>query len=533
MSRLIDLCEDSDDIGEQPITASLPSLPLSKKRPRDKEESSDDAHPRNENGPTDKNATDSAEFVVDLELVDEVEVSPAHTTKRRGVLKSERCVKNDAAGKCAQIGSDDAQVADHPESHEGIAAAASHPMNSDVKHTSPDDESKNKFSQNASTSKAPGRRFNVSAWEDRLSELSEYRKIHGHCNVPQRCSKYPKLARWVTYQRRQYKGNFKGKTSHMTLPYIQELESLGFEWGVCNTAWEDHLNDLADYRKTHGHCNVPWNYSENTRLAYWVGTERREYKLHQEGKKSNLTTFRIQELESLGFEWNGHGVTWEARLSELADYRKIHGHCNVPQRCSEYPKLANWVFTQRCQYKVNPEGKKSHIKLSRLKELENLGFDWGVCATSWEDRLSELAEYRIIHGHCNVPNNCSEHTRLAYWVGTQRREYRLHQGGKKSSMTSFRIQELESIGFEWDSRGATWAARLSELANYREIHGHCNVPTGYSENTKLAKWVRKQWCQYRLRLEGKPSSLKLSRIQALENIGLIGTAPAPPRGKID
>jgi hypothetical protein len=457
MSRLIDLCDDSDDNGEQPITASLPSLPLSKKRPRDKEESSDDAHPRNENVPTDKNAPGSAEFVVDLELVDEVEVSPAHNKQRRGVLKSELCVKNYAAGKCAQIDSDGAHVADHPESHEGIAAAASHPMNSDVEHASPDDGSKNEFSQNGSTSKVPGRQFNVSAWEDRLSELTEYRKIHGHCNVPQRCTEYPKLANWVTYQRRQYKGNFKGKTSHMTLSRIQELESLGFDWGVCATAWEDRLSELAEYRTIYGHCKVPRSYSENAKLAMWVGTQRTHYRLHASGMKSSMTTLRIQQLESLGFEWDSHGVTWE-------------------------------------------------------------------------DRLNELADYRIGHGHCNVPQHCSENTKLAKWVGKQRCHYRLYLKGVSSPMTTFRIQELESLGFEWDNQCANWEARLSELADYRNINGHCNVPGIYSENTKLANWVAYQKRQYRLHLKGKPSHLTLSRIQALENLGLNGTAPAA-RGK--
>jgi hypothetical protein len=38
-----------------------------------------------------------------------------------------------------------------------------------------------------------------------------------------------------------------------------------------------------------------------------------------------MITFRSQELESLGFEWDSHSAAWEDRLSELADYHKIHG----------------------------------------------------------------------------------------------------------------------------------------------------------------------------------------------------------------
>jgi hypothetical protein len=99
-------------------------------------------------------------------------------------------------------------------------------------------------------------------------------------------------------------------------------------------------------------------------------------------------------------------------------------------------------------------------------------------------------------------------------------------------MTTFRIQELESLGFEWDNQSVTWEARLSELAEYRNINGHCNVPGLYNENTKLANWVAYQKRQYKLHLQGKPSPLTLSRIQALENIGLNVTAPVPP-GKTD
>jgi hypothetical protein len=153
MSQVIDLCEgysDDDSNGEWPNIASVPLLPLSRKRPWDnKEGSSNDAHPRDENGPEDKTATGSAEVVFDLELGDEVEAVSPHQ-KRRGDVKSDRSIEdeNDVAGKRAQIleevpatdrnvGSEDTHLvthlADHRESHKGNAAAAatavSHPMN--------------------------------------------------------------------------------------------------------------------------------------------------------------------------------------------------------------------------------------------------------------------------------------------------------------------------------------------------------------------------------------------------------------------
>jgi hypothetical protein len=288
--------------------------------------------------------------------------------------------------------------------------------------------------------------YRETAWEDRLSELADYRKHHGHCNVPCKRSENTNLGTWVMNQRTQYKK----RSSSMTPLRIQALESLGFEWGVCDTAWEDRLSELADYRKIHGHCNVPQLCSENSNLGTWVMNQRTQYRLHLEGKTSSITPSRIQELESLGFEWGVCDTAWEDRLSELADYRKIHGHCNVPQLCSENAQLGTWVMNQRTRYKK----RSSSMTPLRIQALESLGFQWdspqrGSRETAWGDRLGELADYHRIHGHCNVPEICSETSKLATWVGNQRYQYKLHLDGKKSSINRSRIQELESLGFEW------------------------------------------------------------------------------------
>jgi hypothetical protein len=163
-----------------------------------------------------------------------------------------------------------------------------------------------------------------------LSELADYCKIHGHCNVPYIYKENTKLGTWVGNQRQQYKFHLEGKTSHMTTFRIQALESLGLEWGVFVCAWEHRLSELADYRKIHGHCNVPRNYSENAKLGQWVGTQRKQNKFYQEGKRSSMTSSRIQALESLGFEWKpsigrgkGHQRHQASTMTQDALYRHL------------------------------------------------------------------------------------------------------------------------------------------------------------------------------------------------------------------
>jgi hypothetical protein len=497
MSQVIDLCEGGsagdNNNGEWPNknAVSVPSLPRPRKRLRDTEEYW--------NGPVQKSATGCwAEFVVDLDLAaEEVEISVSPHKKRRGLKKGERSAMNEAAGKCAQIrkvvdatekavGCEDVQVADHRESHKGVAAAAvaaaSHPMDSDSEQTNRNDRSADKRSQKVPTSKPPSKaslsEVWAPAWEDRLSELADYRKTHGHCNVPRRDIVNSKLSNWVHTQRSNYWLLLDGKPSQMTLPRIQALESLGIEWRIVGvTTWEDSFCELADYLKSHGHCNVHRKDSEHSKLAGWVKTQRTQYRLHLEGKTSRMTAFRIQELDSLGFEWDRSGSAWKDRVSELADYRKSHGHCNVPRYYSENTKLGRWVGSQRKRYRLHLNGKPSQMAASRIRELESLGFEWDCSSFSWEVRLSELADYRKAHGHCNVPRRDIENSKLSNWIQTQRRNYWSQLDGKPSQMPTSRIQELESLGFEWISSVSQGKGKVQKA----------NIPSLNEDATRVRK----------------------------------------------
>ncbi len=139
-------------------------------------------------------------------------------------------------------------------------------MNSDSEKPIQNDGSANYYYEKLSTSEPPsnesGRRSRVSVWEFRLGELADYRKKHGHCNIPiSYSSERSKLAHWVTTQRRQYKLQKEGKASPMTLSRIQELEGIGLDWGICYDTWEDRLSERADDRRIYEHYNGPQYYS--------------------------------------------------------------------------------------------------------------------------------------------------------------------------------------------------------------------------------------------------------------------------------
>jgi hypothetical protein len=80
------------------------------------------------------------------------------------------------------------------------------------------------------------------------------------------------------------------------------------------------LSELADYRKIQGTAMFLENYSENTKLAKWVTTQRREYRLSE---KEIIYDLPYPGIGKLGFRWGWLPPAGRDRLSELADYRKI------------------------------------------------------------------------------------------------------------------------------------------------------------------------------------------------------------------
>jgi hypothetical protein len=94
--------------------------------------------------------------------------------------------------------------------------------------------------------------------------------------------------------------------------------------------------------------------------------------------------------------------------------------------------------------------------------------------------------------------------------------------GGHSTFTEERQQALKALGFVWDSHAASWEERWNELREFKEEHGHCNVPKKYPENQQLAVWVKRQRRQFKLYSSGQGSkSMMLPRIERLQVLGFV------------
>jgi len=68
------------------------------------------------------------------------------------------------------------------------------------------------------------------AFLQKLLELDDYHRDHGHCLVPKRYDRNPSLGNWVNKQRQNYRKFVTGKRTSMNEIRISALNERGFVW---------------------------------------------------------------------------------------------------------------------------------------------------------------------------------------------------------------------------------------------------------------------------------------------------------------
>ena len=167
----------------------------------------------------------------------------------------------------------------------------------------------------------------------------------------------------------------------LTEERLKVLEEVGFDWASHKSSWQKWLEDLMHFRSrvkygksihkhvgthpsgnpytnkadantteegedTGEYANVPLKYPTYPSLGNFVNRQRTEYRKLLLGKNSSMTQTKMQDLNRVGFLWSvreGGHTSWEVRLGELREYKRVYGHCNVPKLYRENPSLGYWV----------------------------------------------------------------------------------------------------------------------------------------------------------------------------------------------
>jgi hypothetical protein len=105
-------------------------------------------------------------------------------------------------------------------------------------------------------------------WQANFDSLVAYKNVNGDVRVPRQYEKAPKLAEWVTDQRRQCKARLEGKPSTMTAERMAKLNQLGFVWQFRDRMdWNERYEKLLEYKKEVSFIRVTCTVSETTDMV--------------------------------------------------------------------------------------------------------------------------------------------------------------------------------------------------------------------------------------------------------------------------
>ena len=155
-------------------------------------------------------------------------------------------------------------------------------------------------------------------WEVGFSHAETYFKAFGNLlvNINYICKDGYALGKWISAQRSRYNNP---ATQHpIKDEQIKKLETIGMQWRVQGTGWEDNFNLAKKYYETHGNLKIPRGFQfdgTGINLNTWIITQRNNR------KKGKLSEDKIKKLDSIGMDWNGRSSNGEIAVTVSASNR--------------------------------------------------------------------------------------------------------------------------------------------------------------------------------------------------------------------
>ena len=257
----------------------------------------------------------------------------------------------------------------------------------------------------------------------------------------------------------------------------KRLNSIGFVWKLRATPilvdWEVRFQQLVEYKRVYGNCNVPQHYQPNPQLRTWV--------MNQRTRKETMSENKRNQLNSIGFVWKFRAtpiyVDWGVLFQQLVEYKRVHSNCNVWTHDKANKQLGRWVSNQRTNKETMSENKRN--------QLDSIGFVWRLTAArpkqqrqvrpstverpkkkkiklddeasqedmgsgheAWDSYFEQLCEFVKTYKHCNIP---LQHSEFGRWAEEQRQLYERKQIGRgmESNLTDEQEAKLMVVGFDF------------------------------------------------------------------------------------
>ena len=219
---------------------------------------------------------------------------------------------------------------------------------------------------------------------------------------------------------------------------------------------EKRFSEQQDFKKEQGHFKVPRAY-KNQALTCQVLRQRPQSKKVERGEETTLTIERREMLHNIKFKCDSRTksekLRWDEQFSELQNFRKEWGHCNVPTSYTKHKLLACWVIHQRTLFRRTQRMENSRLRTKNRKRLESIGFQWVFSREEsenlrWDKHFSALQDFKQSGGFVMFQQDMLS-IKISAWVQKQRHLFKCFKSGDKACFVVERRGKLESIGFQW------------------------------------------------------------------------------------
>lgn len=292
-------------------------------------------------------------------------------------------------------------------------------------------------------------------WEENFKILCRYKNEHGHLFQ----IRDKQLSQWCTIQRMkmqkaQNEDKYNYKIGKLEEWKIDKLDSIGFCWNLLDEAFLYQLEKLKEYYKTHNKFML-LNRNKNKKLSIWCT------KIREDMKNGKLEDWKIEKLKEIGFPFNPYTAYFEAGCNYFAEYIKNNGEISIPDGYQiDGFNLGSWISSQKNKYRRN------ELTDNEKNRLNEVGFCFSTNNDIFDKKFELLIEYMKIN-HCNsdIPQaTIYKGEKIGVFVSSMRAAY------KNKSISNYRKEKLQSIGFIWNVKDQKWNDNLQWFIKYKKEH---------------------------------------------------------------
>jgi superfamily II DNA or RNA helicase len=199
----------------------------------------------------------------------------------------------------------------------------------------------------------------MEAWNNKYSQLLTVFKETKSSHIT---SSYEDntLYTWTLQQR------MKKRNNELSAEQIKLLDDISFNWNPEGASgspdderWFEMLEQLEQYKKLKGNCNVSQLDKIYKKLGRWLNDQRVGC------ARGKLLEHRKDLLNEIGVIWNLKEHEFDSRVKMLQEFYQKNGYFEVKQSDKEYGGLYDWL------YKIITKGTTEE----RKKKIESIGYD--------------------------------------------------------------------------------------------------------------------------------------------------------------